>query len=46
MKEAFNDTEYEIHKNVEAKSREISLIIDETENLTPNVIRYILHCSL
>ena len=46
MKEIFNDTEYEEEsiirnkttRNFETKSRELSLIIYEIENLIPNVI--------
>ena len=48
MKEMFLDTEYEDESDVrnkstwsfEIKSRELSSIINEIENLTPNVIRY------
>ena len=48
LKEIFNDTEYEdesiVHnkctRNFKTKSRELSLIINEIENLTPNLISY------
>ena len=48
IKGIFNDTEYEDEsivrnestRNFEAKSRELSLIIIEIENLTPHVISY------
>ena len=48
IKGIFNDTEYddesivrnESTRNFEAKSRELSLIIIEIENLTPHVISY------
>ena len=48
MKEMFLDTAYEDESDVrnkstrsfEIKSRELSSIINEIENLTPNVIRY------
>ena len=48
IKGIFNDTEYEDEsivrnestRNFESKSRELSLIINEIENLTPNVISY------
>ena len=48
MKEIFNDTEYGdesiVHnkytRNFETKSRELSLIINEIENLTSNIISY------
>ena len=48
MKEMFLDTEYEDEsivrnkstRSFEIKSRELSSIINEIENLTPNVIRY------
>ena len=48
IKRIFNDTEYEDEsivrnestRNFEAKSRELSLIIIEIENLTPHVISY------
>ena len=31
---------FEIHKNFKTKSRELTLIINKIENLTPNVISY------
>ena len=48
MKEMFLDTEYEDEsivrnkstRSFEIKSRELSSIINEIENLTPNAIRY------
>ena len=48
MEEIFNDTEYEdvsivrnkSTTNFEKKCRKLSLIIDEIENLTPNVVSY------
>ena len=48
IKGIFNDTEYEDEsivrnestRNFESKSRELLLIINEIENLTPNVISY------
>ena len=48
MNEIFNDTKYEDKsvvrnkstRKVETKTRELSLIINETENLAPNVISY------
>ena len=48
MKLTFNDTGYEDKsivrnkwpRNFETKRRELSLIINEVENLTPNVISY------
>ena len=48
MKEIFNDTECEDEsivpnkstRNFETKSRELSLIINEIENLTPSLISY------
>ena len=44
LKEIFNDTEYEddnkCTRNFETKSRALSLIINEIENLKPNVISY------
>ena len=48
MKEMFLDTEYEDEsvvrnkstRSFEIKSRKLSSIINEIENLTPNVIRY------
>ena len=62
MKEIFHDTECEdesiVHnksaRSFETKGWELSLIINEIENLTPNVIsikeilpkKNILHCSL
>ena len=48
MKEIFYDTKYEDEsvvrnkstRNFETKSKELSLIINEIENLTPNTISY------
>ena len=48
MKEIFYDTKYEDEsvirnkyiRNFETKSKELSLIINEIENLTPNTVSY------
>ena len=53
MKEIFNDTEYEDESIVrnkctrkfETKSRELSLIINGIENLTPDLISYKSHST-